>query len=80
MSEARPAQGFPDVPSSPLESGLEPNREAPRGPEGPSGDVSTPPKRPRTRPCERCVRGSVEGPNGEWWRCAYCAGTGRVVA
>lgn len=26
--------------------------------------------------CPRCVRGSVTGPNGEHWRCAFCGGTG----
>jgi hypothetical protein len=29
-------------------------------------------------PCPRCVKGTVSGPNGTFWRCHTCRGTGRV--
>lgn len=29
-------------------------------------------------PCPRCVKGTVSGSNGSFWRCGYCHGTGRV--
>lgn len=29
-------------------------------------------------PCTRCTKGSWLGPNGIWFRCAFCRGTGKV--
>jgi hypothetical protein len=39
---------------------------------------SAPAAAPKTVPCDRCVRGTVEGTNGTFWRCSFCGGVGRV--